>query len=185
MSIGKRIKERRNILNISVEELAIKLNKNRATIYRYEKGDIENLPIEVLEPLAEALETTPAYLMGWENNSYDGTSIVGKLLRTIRVQQEISMEELSEEIGITAKDLRMYETGQKHMSSELVNTISNYYGISIDTVENMWPSDSSTTRLARLKIWSDTFNRVEFTDEEHEKIVEYAKFLIYMRGEEE
>ena len=44
------------------------LNKNRATIYRYENGDIENMPIDVLEPLAKALNTTPAYLMGWTDS---------------------------------------------------------------------------------------------------------------------
>lgn len=51
---------------MSVDELAVKLNKNRATIYRYEKGDIENLPIDILEPLSKALDTTPQYLMGWD-----------------------------------------------------------------------------------------------------------------------
>ena len=66
MSVGKRIKERRNELHMSVDEMAVKLNKNRATIYRYEKGDIENLPIDILEPLAKALDTTPQYLMGWD-----------------------------------------------------------------------------------------------------------------------
>lgn len=67
MDVGKRIKERRKELNLSVDELAQKLNKNRTTVYRYEKGDIENLPLDILGPLAEALNTTPAYLMGWEN----------------------------------------------------------------------------------------------------------------------
>lgn len=66
MTVEKRIKNRRKDLNMSVEELAIKLNKNRATIYRYEKGDISNLPIDILEPLAKALDTTPQYLMGWD-----------------------------------------------------------------------------------------------------------------------
>lgn len=66
MTIGQRIKNRRIELNLSVDEVAEKLNKNRATIYRYEKDDIKELPITVLEPLAKVLETTPADLMGWE-----------------------------------------------------------------------------------------------------------------------
>ena len=66
MNIGNRIKQRRLELNLSVDDLAKKLNKNRATIYRYESNDIENFPTTVVEPLAKALETTPAYLMGWE-----------------------------------------------------------------------------------------------------------------------
>ncbi len=68
MSIGQRIKNRRKELNLSVDELANKLGKNRATIYRYEGNEIENLPITVLEPLSKVLKTTPAYLMGWENS---------------------------------------------------------------------------------------------------------------------
>lgn len=67
MKIGKRINERRKELKISAEELGKRLNKDRSTIYRYENGDIENLPLDILEPIAKALETTPAYLMGWEN----------------------------------------------------------------------------------------------------------------------
>lgn len=66
MSIGHRIKERRKELRISAEELARRLGKDRSTIYRYEKGDIENMPLDILEPIAAALNTTPSYLMGWE-----------------------------------------------------------------------------------------------------------------------
>lgn len=64
--VGKRIKERRKALGISAEELGKKLGKDRSTIYRYEKGDIENMPIDILEPIAKVLQTTPQYLMGWE-----------------------------------------------------------------------------------------------------------------------
>ena len=71
MNIGNRIKQRRIDLDISAEELAAMIGKSRATIYRYENGDIENLPTTILEPLAEALETTPAYLMGWDDAPFD------------------------------------------------------------------------------------------------------------------
>ena len=67
MIIGERIKQRRLELGYTADTLAKMLNKNRATIYRYENGDIENMPIDVLEPLAKALNTTPAYLMGWSS----------------------------------------------------------------------------------------------------------------------
>ena len=65
MNTGDRIKQRRTELGLTVDELAEKIGKSRATIYRYENGDIENMPTPVLEPLAKALETTPADLMGW------------------------------------------------------------------------------------------------------------------------
>lgn len=65
-SVGDRIKARRIELGLSVDELAQRLGKNRATVYRYESNDIEHMPITTLVPLAEVLQTSPADLMGWE-----------------------------------------------------------------------------------------------------------------------
>lgn len=79
MTKGERIKARREALGLSVGELATRLNKNRATIYRYENGDIEDMPITVLEPLAKALNTTPAYIMGWEEEPLDFESLLNAL----------------------------------------------------------------------------------------------------------
>lgn len=67
MTIGDRIRFRRQQLGLSVDELAKILGKNRATIYRYESNEIENLPLTILEPLAKALRVSPAYFLGWEN----------------------------------------------------------------------------------------------------------------------
>lgn len=69
MTIGERIKQRRKELDLSVDEVARILGKNRATVYRYESDDIENLPISILEPLAKALQTTPGDLLGWVGES--------------------------------------------------------------------------------------------------------------------
>lgn len=66
MNTGDRIKQRRIELGLTADELADRIKKSRATIYRYENGDIENMPTPVLEPLAKALYTTPADLMGWD-----------------------------------------------------------------------------------------------------------------------
>ena len=70
MTIGDRIKLRRLEIGLSVDQVAAKIGKNRATVYRYESSDIEKFPIDILEPLAEALRTTPAYLMGWDEDKY-------------------------------------------------------------------------------------------------------------------
>lgn len=69
MSIGDRIKRRRQEIGLTVDQVAEKIGKNRATVYRYESSEIEKFPIDILSPLAEALRTTPAYLMGWEESA--------------------------------------------------------------------------------------------------------------------
>ena len=63
MKIGQKIRALRKKNNMSANELAQKLNKDRATIYRYENGDIGSLPANILEPLAAALNVTPADLL--------------------------------------------------------------------------------------------------------------------------
>ena len=125
MKVGKRIKDRRNELQMSVDELATKLNKNRTTIYRYEKGDISNLPIDILKPLAKALDTTPQYLIGWENK------LTG---------------------------MRMKDDDKE----------SIYFAFNEKNVHH-------------VEIWHDTFGIDAFTDDEFEKLLEYAKFLISLR----
>lgn len=75
MNVGSRIKKRRTELGLSVEDVAKMLNKNRATIYRYESNDIENLPLSILEPLSKILQTTPAFLMGWESTDKSHSSL--------------------------------------------------------------------------------------------------------------
>ena len=84
-SIGERIKNRRKMFNLSVDELAEIIGKNRATIYRYESNEIENMSITILEPLAKALHTTPAELCGWNNNNLtaaEGQKAAAKIVKS-------------------------------------------------------------------------------------------------------
>lgn len=71
MKIGDRIKQRRIELHLSLEQLANKLGINRSTVYRYETGSIESMPLDILQPIADALQTTPMALMGWDEPEAD------------------------------------------------------------------------------------------------------------------
>lgn len=78
---GKRIKIRRKQLGINADKLADKIGCSRSTIFRYENGDIEKVPGEIINLLAETLNTTPAYLMGWEDNLNTDTDFVATLFK--------------------------------------------------------------------------------------------------------
>lgn len=67
MTIADRIRNRRLELGLSVDDLAMKLGKNRATVYRYESNYIKTYSADVMEALAKALDTTPAYFYGFED----------------------------------------------------------------------------------------------------------------------
>lgn len=69
MTVGERMRLRRKELGMNADDVAAKIGKDRATVYRYEGNEIENMPVGVLEPLAKALSTSPSYLMGWEDSN--------------------------------------------------------------------------------------------------------------------
>ena len=67
MTIGDRIKQRRKELGMSQEELAHKLGyKSRSSINKIELGG-QNLTQPKIKEIADALDTTPDYIMGWDN----------------------------------------------------------------------------------------------------------------------
>lgn len=105
MDIGEIIKKRRNELNISVDELANLIGKNRATIYRYENSQIENLPANILEPLSIALAITPDELLGSTNSSVKGTKIpvLGTVAAGIPIEAIEDIEDYEEIPEIMAR----------------------------------------------------------------------------------
>lgn len=68
MSIGERIKARRLELNMTQEELALRMGyKSKTTINKIELG-INDIPLSKVEEFAKALSTTKAYLMEWDDS---------------------------------------------------------------------------------------------------------------------
>ena len=71
MSIGQRIKNMRLKNNLTQDDLAAQMNTTKQTIHKYENGIITNIPSSKIEALANILNTTPAYLMGWTDEIND------------------------------------------------------------------------------------------------------------------
>ena len=69
MEKSERIRSRREALGMTQTELADALSTTKQNIYKYENGIISNIPSDKIEAMAEILKTTPAYLMGWEEET--------------------------------------------------------------------------------------------------------------------
>lgn len=77
MTMGDRIKNRRIELGMTQQELAVKMGfKTRSHISLLEQGD-RNIPISKIKKLANVLEISPEYLMGWEDNMGTTTTTTG------------------------------------------------------------------------------------------------------------
>ena len=99
MELYKRIKSRREELGLSQEDLAFRLGyKSRSSINKIELG-LNDIPQSKIKQFAEALNTTPAYLMGWEDSPsgnfipVKGTvPIVGKIAAGIPLLAQENIE---------------------------------------------------------------------------------------------
>ena len=115
MTIGQRIKARRLELCMNAETLAEKVGVSAATIYRYEKGDILRVNSDMLLPIADALLTTPAFLMGWEEDEN-------------RKQQRCNRK-MSDTINLSTDERRLiaaYRAADERAREDALNTLLNH-----------------------------------------------------------
>lgn len=65
-TIGERIKKLRLNNDLTLEELGNKIGVASQTINKYENGTITDIPLTKIKLLSEALNVTPLYIVGWE-----------------------------------------------------------------------------------------------------------------------
>lgn len=131
MSIGKRIKERRKELGYNADYIAQKLGVSRSTVFRYEKGDIEKLPTEILEQLAVILNTTPGYLMGWEENNGE---------QLLNYFQQLSENRQETVLDFTKLQLKQQQNSVAYSTNNEVHTLAAHR---VDETETASPEDKA------------------------------------------
>ena len=66
MYMGEKIYYLRTKNSMTLEELGNKVGVGKSTVRKWENGMIANMKRDKILKVAEALNTTPAYLMGWD-----------------------------------------------------------------------------------------------------------------------
>ncbi|MFR4974808.1 LexA family protein [Blautia caecimuris] len=108
--IGKRIREKREAIGMTQEELASKLGyKNKSSIAKIETGANDIIQSKVVE-FANILGTTVAYLMGWDEPPHSRKGVVINVLGRVAagipleaIEDIIDTEEISEEMAKTGE----------------------------------------------------------------------------------
>lgn len=91
---GERIKKRRKELGLSADQLAAAIGKSRAELYRYESGEIVNISISCLGPLAKALQVDMTWLLGEDTETSNAGMLVGTRIRAERTKLGLTLEDL-------------------------------------------------------------------------------------------
>ncbi len=90
MELYKKIRARREELGMSQEELATKLGyKSRSTINKIEMGK-NDITQSKIKAFAEALQTTPGYLMGYDTSLPDGVEPYNPIMHRIPILGNIA-----------------------------------------------------------------------------------------------
>ena len=77
---GEIIRQLRKRRGLKAEDLAEKLGVHRATIYRWENGEIEEIPYQILIPIARALQVSPVDLLEMSDEEYERDARDSRLL---------------------------------------------------------------------------------------------------------
>lgn len=70
IEIGKRIKQERERLNLTLKDIALDIGVAISTIQRYENGLIKEIKLPVIQAIANSLSVNPDWLIGKNNSKY-------------------------------------------------------------------------------------------------------------------
>ena len=169
MSLANRIKSRRDILHMSQKQLATQLGYQPecGTIYKLETGKTK-LPVDKLCKLAEILETTPNWLLGWgggENVEISTPTAVSEPASSTSLSLRLSDNPMSEAVGAVPISL----TGFSATNLLAVKSTSDSLSPTIDRGDTVILSKSGKVRNTSIVLadvdGTTDFRRVLISDD--------------------
>jgi transcriptional regulator with XRE-family HTH domain len=176
VDIKHRIYRRRKELDLTLEEVAQVVGVGKSTVRKWETGEIDNMKLDKIELLAQALHTTPAWLMGWDNaktRTPELCGAFGKKLAELRAEKNLTQADLASALGTSPPVLNAWEYGKAEAPYAALVAIAEYFGVSLDFL-----LDRTYVRAPIATIAAHMINpREELTTEEEEELTEYLKFM--------
>lgn len=126
MTIGEKIYKLRKERGLTLEYVGTYVGVGKSTVRKWETGDIKNMRHNKIVLLAEVLQTTPAYLMGWTNKMDGAWDEELTTEEKLEVQQKPAT---TEDDGLSgAEALRIYAEGKKGgpLTQEELNRLDDF-----------------------------------------------------------
>lgn len=140
--ILNKVKEIRNELELSQEDIAKVLNVKRGTYASWECGS-DVIPTRQIYKLAEYFKLSIDYLLEISNQGhmvYHGSDInlsdVGNNIYNIRKRNNLSQKSFAESIGINQSTLWAYEKGKTLITLSSLISLAKVYNVTIDSILN-------------------------------------------------
>ncbi|MDI3327986.1 MAG: helix-turn-helix domain-containing protein [Alicyclobacillaceae bacterium] len=190
MLFGQRLRALRKSRNLTQQQLANKLQINRATYAKYETGS-HQADYATLQKLADFFDVSVDYLLGrtdeprplWRERQRNAEKIAefSKRLRHLRLQQNIAVEDLARAVGVTPGYIEKLEQCPHGLPGvSTLRKIAAALGVSVaylvaDTSDPQDPGSSDAwyqpKELKHILEHSDImFDGVPLTDEDKQRI---------------
>lgn len=134
--VGKRIKERRNEIGISMPELGRRVGVNKSTIQRYETDGVNPSRSMVINGLADALQTTPEWLTGLSDEK-EACNDSGHTLCEDEIIGHVS--DFLDAVGKTVQPeiQRRFLTSTLCLLIDLFTITAQHYGRTLDEIDRL------------------------------------------------
>ena len=132
MELYTRIRQRREELHMTQDELAQAMGyKSRSSINKIELGK-SDIPQSKIKSFAEALKTTPEYLMGLESNEItedEYKEIFSRNLTRLLKKHHKSQKEVADTINVSPQTFNTWCKGIALPRMDKVQMLADYFGI--------------------------------------------------------
>ena len=106
MTMGDRIKARRKMVHLAQDEFGELLGVQKSAVAKWENGRVENIKRSTIQRMAQILECSPSYLLGFDEdkpNTIQLTVIESTMLDSFRNLNQEGQERVIEYAKLLSK----------------------------------------------------------------------------------
>lgn len=183
--IGKKISYIRHKRNLSIEELAKKTGVTPLQLEDMEHGVNRGFNPELMKRFCEALNVDDTYFL----DMIEPVKNIGENITALRNMNDLSLNELAEELHVSTDKLSDYENGIEQIPYDTLDRLASLFNVSVNMLigmnfkarENETHFVSIMRILKRTRQWNEVVGETQFSDAEMEELMNYAKYLISKR----
>lgn len=166
---GELIKTARKNKGLTQKQLAEKTGLAAVTIQQYERN-LRQPRLENIKKIAEALDTTVAYLMDWKEKE-SLSNVLAENIKTYRKNLGISKKSLSVILGKSVSYVEALENGSIIPSQDELQILSNCFEI---PVKSFWTAQGQIIYNSKADHVAELLYKKGYLISEYESLSEYV-----------
>ena len=92
MTMGDRIKARRKMVHLTQDEFGELLGVQKSAVAKWENGRVENIKRSTIQRMAQILECSPTYLLGFDEDNADSIQLTAPESYMLQVFRNLNQE---------------------------------------------------------------------------------------------